>query len=88
MWAIVGVPLCIAIVTYLGAPSLGSNANLALVAWIALVVLGLWSGLRGLLSVFKARLWVRATLGALYLAAVYPLLLGASFIILMGRGYG
>jgi hypothetical protein len=88
LWALVGVPFCIALATYLGAPTIGegSNVNLALVVWIALVVSGIWSGLRGLLAVFTARLWVRATIGALYVAAAYPLILSISFISAMASG--
>ncbi len=88
LWALMGVPFCIAVATYLGAPTIveGSNVNFALVVWIVLVVLGIWSGLRGLLAVFKARLWVRATIGALYVAAAYPLLLSISFLSAMASG--
>jgi hypothetical protein len=79
-WALVGVPLFAALVAFFGTPALGVEPQVALVAWVAVMVLSIYSGLRALLFLLPHRLLLRIALGAVYVAAAYVTVLAAGLI--------
>jgi ABC-type amino acid transport system permease subunit len=89
VWALVGVPLFVALFTYFGIFFIGeSPSTVPIFVWLIVFVLAIASGLRELLSVLPQNSLLRIVVSVAYVAAAYPGVIGLSFVGACAHGCG